>query len=61
VKNEATAAGGRHSADATMAPRLDAALAVAETIRQNRLSRITTGVLHARLIGSPAPPDPTRQ
>jgi hypothetical protein len=53
MKSPDTMAADRRHPELTAAPELDAALAVAEAIRDNRLRRITEGVMDARLIGSP--------
>jgi hypothetical protein len=59
MRSPDTTAGRRHPG-VTVDPKLDAALTVAAAIRDNRLRRITEGVIDARLIGSRTsdPPEP---
>jgi hypothetical protein len=60
VNNSDTPTANDRQAEVTADPKLDAALAVAEAIRDNRLRRLAQGLMDARLIGTPTsdPPAP---
>jgi hypothetical protein len=52
--------GNQRQPEVTADLKLDAALTVAEAIRENRLRRISQGVVDARLIGTPRSDPPAR-